>query len=606
MSIITIILFFVYSWGLGFAITSLLKDKTASYLEKNLMRIGVGLAVLPVLGIIVSFLHLPLNWWLFLILSMVYPLYYLIRNFKNLKFRFNVRKSDVYTFIVILLFLGTFYMYSKGAFAYPYLEDDDPWSHAIGIKYVSIEKTVFMPKETAKRLQYVNPYPPAYDLLFGVLHQTSSSIMWTMKFFNALIISLSIVFFYFFVKRFTGSKKKALFSTFALAMIPAFLSHFIWAISLTVPLYFVAFYCTEKIEDDKKWILPSSLVIASTLTISPTHSTYFGLFFILYFITKMVLAKRFLRHLFFSGFLGLFLSFLFWWGPMIYQYGVNGLLQSVGVQENVFGISGTGDRLYAVGDFIFAKSQNMINNPIGIGIFLSILLVISLFVLILKHRSLVKKENHWVIISLVWLLFTFYAVNAARFPIKLSPFRAWILLAIPVCILVSEGFFFLVSLLKNNTAKIVLIIVILGGVWFTSGYQKYQLNTTSGWPPGAFWTSMDELQGYLWLKELPSDTKVFSFTNDGIVIGLDKFICAWCDDVVEFKKTAINETTEELYNWLKERRYEYLAIGGQEAREFGIDVVNNKVNEMISSNLFQPAYQTKGVLILKVIYTRGQ
>lgn len=605
MSILTIILFFVYLWGFGFAATGLLKDKsngTTRYLEKNLMRVGIGLAILPLLGIIISFLHLPLNWWLFLILSMMYPAYYLIRNFKNIKFRFKIGKSDVYIFIVFLLFLGTLYMYSKGAFAYPYLEDDDPWSHAIGIKYVSIEKTVFMPKEVASRLQYINPYPPSYDLLLGILHQTSPSLIWTMKFFNALIISLSIIFFYFFVKEFVGSKKKALFSTFALAMIPCFLSHFIWAIALTIPLYFVAFYCIGKIENNRKWVFISSLVIASILTISPTHLTYFALLFILYFVTKMILAKRFLKYLFFSGFLGLLISFLFWWGPMIYQYGVHDLLQGIGVgEESVFGISGTGDRLYTLGDFIFAKSQNMVNNPIGIGVVLSILVVISLFVLIFKYGSLIKKENHWKIIALVWFVFTLYAVNASRFPIKLSAFRTWMLLAIPLCILISEGFFFLLSLLGNNMAKIILIILIIGGVWFTSGYQKYQLNTTPGWPPGAFWTSMDELQGYLWLKNLPVDTKVFAFVNDGIIIGLDKFTCVWCEDVALFKETAINKSAEELHGWLKRESYQYTTIGGQEVNEFGAEIINAKINEMISSNLFRLEYQTNGLIILKVV-----
>jgi len=612
MDLLTLILFFIYSFGIGFSLTYFIKSND-HFLERNLIRIGLGLGTLPILGIFLSLIHVPLDWRVFLILSLILPSFYFLKNFnkfKNLKLK--ITKSDIYIILVLLLFLATFYMYHKGAFAYPYLEDDDPWSHAVGIKYISIQKTVFGPINEIKRIQFVNPYPPGYDILLGILHQTSPSIIWTMKFFNALIISLSIIFFYFFVRKLSGSKKKALFSTFALAMIPSFLSHFIWAIALTVPLYFVAFYCIERIKESGGWIFPSILVIASTLTISPTHSTYFGLFFILYFITKSILDKKFSIGVFSAGFFGLFLSFLVWWLPMIIIYGVKGVLQGLDIgTESVFGISGTGDRPYTLGDFIFAKAQNMINNPIGIGIILSALVIISIFILIFRYKSLIKKENHWKIIVLVWFVFTLYAVNAARFPIKLSAFRTWMLFAIPLCILVSEGFFFLVSLFKNNMIKMALIAVILAGIWFTSGYQKYQLNTTSGWPAGAFWTYIQdesgriyspELEGYIWLKDLPVNTKVFSFVNDGIIIGLDKYTCTWCDDVAEFKKTAINKTVEELHDWLKKDSYEYLTIGGQEAGEFGVDVITNKMQEIIAaSNLFQPVYQTKGVVIFKVV-----
>lgn len=600
ISFFTIILFLAYAFGLGFTATFFVKN-SENFLERNLIRLGIGLGVLPILGIFLSFLRIPLDWKIFLVLSLAFPCFHFFKNIKKIKVpQLKIKKSDVYIIIVFIIFLATFYMYHKGAFAYPYLEDDDPWSHAIGIKYVSIGKTVFIPSGIVNRFQYIDPYPPSYDLIMGVLHQTSSSIMWTMKFFNALIISLSIIFFYFFVEEFTNSKKKALFSTFALAMIPCFLSHFIWAIALNVPLYLVAFYCTEKIPKDKKWIFPSSLVIASSLTISPTHSVYFGFFFILYFITRSLLKKQFLHKLFLSGFLGFLISFLLWWLPVIFKNGFVGLIRKLGAGGSIISQLGTGDRLYTLNDFIFAQPQNMINNPIGIGLFLSLLALLFLISVAFKFKSLLEEKNHWIIVSLVWFVFTLYAVNGARFPVKLSPFRTWMLLAIPLCILASEGFFFLLSLLKNNMAKIILIVVVLGGVWFTSGYQKYTVNTTPGWPPGAFWASMEELQGYLWLKDLPVNTKVFSFVNDGVIIGFDKFTCAWCEEVINFKKEGLDKSAEELHSWLEKENYQYLIIGGQEAREFGVNMTNAKINEFISSNLFRPAHSNAGVVILEV------
>ena len=87
----------------------------------------------------------------------------------------------------------------------------------------------------------------------------------------------------------------------------------------------------------------------------------------------------------------------------------------------------------------------------------------------------------------------------------------------------------------------------------TSGYQKYAVNTAY-WPPGAFWASMEEIQGYEWLKTLPQNTRVFSFVNDAVVIGYDKFMCAWCPETIEFKKTGFNQSAQEIHSWLKQNQ----------------------------------------------------
>src|SRR3989338_5194067 len=270
MSALSIILFFLYSWGFG---------------------LGAMLAF----GLLLNLIRIPLDWRVFLSISILLVLTKTYRDFKKERIIFDVKKISISIFplLVLALFSISFYMYEKGAFAYPYLEDDDSWSHAMGVKYVSVEKTVFA---GAGNGFYMDPYPPAYDMLMGILHQTNNSVYWTLKFFNALIVSLSIVFFYFFAKTFTNSSKKALFATFALFAVPAYLSHFIWAIALTMPLFFASFYAVEKIKDDKRWFIAAAIVIAATLTSSPTHSAYFGLFFLIYLIGRALAQKKFYQE----------------------------------------------------------------------------------------------------------------------------------------------------------------------------------------------------------------------------------------------------------------------------------------------------------------------
>ena len=676
MGVVTIALFFIYTYCLGFTVSSFVKN-SENFLERNLMRIGFGLAMLPFLALALNIVKIPADWRIILGLSLVYPAYYLFRNYNKFHFSFKLTKTDLSIFAMLAIFFASFYVYGTGAFNYPYLEDDDSWGHSQTAKYYSLEKNVF--SDTARQIRYINPYPPAYAVVMGILHQTNDSIYWTLKFFNALIVSLSIIFFYFFVKEFSGSRNKALFASFALFSIPSFMSHFIWAISISVPLYFIVFYALERIKHDKKWRILTGLVMVAALTSSPTHSIFFGLLFAFYAAIKMILEKKILADYALAGAFGIVLSFAFWWLPMVIKYGFLGTLQGLGIAVGkgigALSVGGTGDRVYAFSDFFFAQKQNMINNPIGIGVFLSILLFIALCYILFKYRDSIKKYKTiilasflvstaamvfllfstytkaiWVdgaqqqipfnifisdqlfliislafsifvlltlvvanyttkdfrqiylIIVIAWFIFLFYAVNAAPFQFKLSPFRSWMLLAIPVCILATEGAFVLLDMAKRsagNIGKFAVLALLLTGIYFTSTQQKIAVNTAT-WPPGGFWTSAEEIGAYLWIKDnIPSNTKVFSFVIDGPTIGMDKFICFWCEKIKEFKKTGASKTASEISSFLKENSYEYLIIDGQYAQKYGSNETNTKLQELAESGLFRPVFQNQGAVIFK-------
>jgi len=605
MSIITIILFFIYTWGLGFAATMLLKN-SENGLERNLMRIGIGLGIFPILAVFLNLVRIPLVWHIFFIISIAFPAYSVFLMFKNKSypsFKLKLTKSDLTILAVLAIFFITFFMYEKGAFAYPYLEDDDPWTHAKGVKYITLEKTAFEPKGAPYDLfLYIDAYPPGYPILMAMLHQTSSSMMWTLKFFNALIISLSIIFFYFFAKEFIGNRNKALFATFALAAIPAYLSHFIWAVSLITTLFFPAFYCLERIKYDKRWWYAAALVIGGIMVVQPTHAFKFGIFFLIYWLVKALIERKFLLHTLLAGASGLLLSLFFWWIPMLVKYGgFLGLLKTMGPTELSANVKGSATRIYYLSDFIWAKTQNMINNPIGVGVVLFLLFVISVaFVLVKYNKGLFKKENSWITITLFWIVFTLIGLNGARLPFSLVAFRFWMLFAIPLSILVSEGMWFLMNLSeKIKISKIIVLAAVVIGILLTSGYQKYAVNTAM-WGPGQGWSSNEELAGHMWLKTLPVNTKLFNFLDDDWTIGLDKYSCAWCNDVIEFRKGAINKPANELHSWMRNEGYEYTLLGEREARNFGINETIGKINEMLNSGLFRVAYQTNGVVIMKV------
>ena len=609
----------MYTFGIGYIATTFLKNSD-NFLERNLMRIGFGLATLPTIFLLFSYLRIPIDWRLILIFSLIAPVFYLIKNHRNIKINLKISqeftKSNIYVIIVLILFFASLFMYAKGAFIYPYLEDDDSWAHTLGIKYVATEKTVF---NRAGATNYLDPYPPAYDSIFGLLHQTSPSISWTIKFFNALIVSLSIIFFYFFVKEFTSNREKALFATFVLAVMPSYLSHFIWSHAFIPGFFFLAFYSLERIKYDKKWIIISTLTITAIFLTQITQSIKFVVFFLIYFIVKSLYNKKFFIDIF-STFVFAFLISLLWWatrwksvfGTMLSYTEKTAQAQIVHTSlfKRLFSIiqrafpadGGTATRAYTFDDFFIAKSQNLINNPIGFGIAISILLLLGIIYLSLRYKHLFKKENSWITITFFWLLFTFLGVNSLTFnlPVGLFAFRFWMLLAIPVSILAAEGMWFLFYLSKLiKIPRVVILAIVILGLIFTSGIQKYTVNTAV-WGPGAFWTSMEEIQGFLWMKEnLPLNTKVFTYINEGAVIGSDMYACRWCEEERVFKNN-INTTAAETHSWLKAKNYEYLIIEGQFVKKYDLNTTNIKIGELANSNLFIPVHQTNGFILFKL------
>src|SRR3989344_7727709 len=79
ISLITILLFFIYLWGFGFSLTYFIYRKTAiqgsDFLERHIMNLGIGLGTFAILSVILNFFRIPLDWRIFLLLSLIVPLY---------------------------------------------------------------------------------------------------------------------------------------------------------------------------------------------------------------------------------------------------------------------------------------------------------------------------------------------------------------------------------------------------------------------------------------------------------------------------------------------------------------------------------------------------
>lgn len=630
MSILTIILFFIYTYGLGFTLTSLLKIKEEEGLERYVIRVGFGLCVFIFLAVLLNMVNIPLHWWIFLILSGAYPIYWLARNYKHLT-KPNFSKIKIATVLLLLLFSFMLFMHVKGSLSYEYLEDDDPWTHAREMKYVAEEKTLDVPY--FRPINYLDPYPPAYASLMGILHQTSPELQWTLKFFNSLLIALSVLFFYFMVLRLTKNDKIALASSFILVMLPSYLSHFIWSHTLIPLMFMLLIYAYLKAEDSKfGWLLVAAVTAALFLT-HTRQVLKLGIMAGIFLGVSWFYTKKFPKKIVYGSLAGAILS-LAWWGfkfrsmlEMLTHGSVGSTAEAGAAVASTTGLlnkiilrlpsmfnpaGGTGHQAYSFSDFFFAQDTNMINSPIGWGIMISILVVVALALICSRYKKLKESENYWLAVVVGWFVFTFLNVNAETFhlPLGIEPFRSWMQLAIPVAILC--GYIIVVMSNSAKQWKYPLLIAVVALVFLTSGLHNYKHNTNSHWPAGGKWTSAEELQGYIWMKNnIPLNSNVFTYSSQNkVVFGFNMNSCVWCEEYREFQPTVLDKDVPTVYSWLKGHEYEYIAFGGMELKylgnEYGQEVAAEKINAAVKEmseqpGKFQVVHQTSGFILFKIV-----
>ena len=201
-------------------------------------------------------------------------------------------------------------------------------------------------------------------------------------------------------------------------------------------------------------------------------------------------------------------------------------------------------------------------------------------------------------------------------PFGLFAFRFWLVMAIPVALLSWLGVRFLVEGQRKIGLKIpalVILVLLVVGVAFTSLSPKYNQNARAQWPPGQAWSSMEELQLYLSLKELPADARVYSYSGKGAyVLGMDKFACDWCTADRELRSSLTTLSGEELGLRLKTMGYQYLIFDVSTVRtlmsqqnyteEKALEVVNEKLQEFVTSPRFSLVQEVKsGGFLFKVV-----
>ena len=627
--------FFLITFCLGYATLKLSKARTSDHpLVYALEMLAIGLAAFSFLGVVLGLLHIPLHLYVYLGIAVALDLlaYFLDRTPQPFAQGW-WKDRTTFAILGLIIILGlSFMMFHKGAFGYPYLEDDDPWNHALSVSYIAREHTYdidpYVRTVSSGYAFYLEPYPPTFDVILGVMRQTNDSLMWTLKFFNALLVTLALATWYLFARAYLKSDWKALFSTAVLAALPSFMSHFIWSQTIALVVFPAALYAVLKAKEDKTWLVPAIVAVASMMVTQPVVSFLFGIVVILAALAtfahettgKGAWTQRYAQtlHVIIAGAGGLALSFVFW-GAQLAKWGITGFLQLRGGELPGSGAgwsSGYALQAYSLGELLFPPHASRMDQATGWGLAVTLALLLAFVLIALSWRKTLTPSKGWMHLHLLaWFLLLAYMVFAPSLGLPgYGSSRIWPELAMPLALLATEGTFILAaSVSKQELARLGVAAGVLALILLTSLPAKVAVQT-SQWPPGVQWTpiqapnggvSYPDLEGHAMMGNyIPKNSRVFAFCGgDSRVVGFDMQAEPWNRDQAEFRKRLFNATGEEIMAFLKTHQFMYITLDATCVREYGENATTALANRLTETKGFVqvPAAVRPGFLLAQVI-----
>ncbi len=535
-------------YSLGYSVTKDVYE--AEPVESIVMRVGFGLAALPLVFTVLDAANL-LIWYVPLALSLIRPSLDFIRGWRpslhKPRFGFNASAALL---IAALMFTVALY----GSYVYPYLEDGDPWEHAVGVKYVSLFHTYTKP-EGVYVAHYIKPYPPAYDTLLGLTHQLNTSVSWTMKAFNSVLVGLSYAFAFFFAKKMAGPRT-ALFAVLVLAALPPFGSHSIWAHTMAAAALFPVFYSVEHLRSSRRWLVPSAVMLGGSLIMQPLMSFVFGVFLALYALPRVLADRSSMKTYASLAVLGLLLSMVYW--LPIFTNPV-GDLEGVGAQvsRGDFRIGVKEESNPSAAQVLFPATHGDIFMHEGYGLF-AVLLVFMALDHVLRTGTKFLSKNPWFASMFLWLAFSTFLLHSSDLPVAMWPQRFWGIGAIPLSMLAG---FTLANLgrIRWIPPKFTnhVLAFLVAGLLLTSAYPKLVVQTKQ-WPSDLGKHMDGDIKAYTTLQYLQPDMPVYPLcVEDKFVVGMDKLSAPWKPEITGFRDGALYKSAGDIHSFLDEWGFQY-------------------------------------------------
>ena len=287
----SILLFFLLCFLHGYLL-ELAGARFTSQFERLIIRLGVGLLLIPIVAVFFDLLRIPLHYISFLVSGILIYLMALRKETQVVSHVTTDFKTELLIgFVVTLLTLIMLAIFLTGAFAYTYMEDGDSWNYTIVSKMIAENMSY---RADFQYNHYSEPYTQGYQIILALLHQANDSIHWTVKFFNSLFAALSLPFFYCLARQVFKKRQDtayiSLLATVMLFVVPSWLTHHIYSMSLNLAVIPLFMYSLFRIEESKSWSLICGLILGA-LIINHFFTAFVSVLIYLFFIVLVFFYK---------------------------------------------------------------------------------------------------------------------------------------------------------------------------------------------------------------------------------------------------------------------------------------------------------------------------
>ncbi len=204
----------------------------------------------------------------------------------------------------------------------PYLEGRDPWEHVLGVRYLMDTGLLRQSLPEFPLIQYIDAYPPLYDLLLLLPASFCGLPALAAKAMNSLIVGLALPVFFLFALKLFGDTKRALAAVLLYAVLPGNLMRYIWGHSVALLFLFAGLYCVLRIKESWRWGIPGASFFCGILLAAPSAGIKAGGLLMLTAAVLLVLKRAWGIRVVAMGALALALS-MTWYLPVFSRYGIN-------------------------------------------------------------------------------------------------------------------------------------------------------------------------------------------------------------------------------------------------------------------------------------------
>ena len=110
MELFSIVFFLIVLYGFG-SFASFIAKESDDFLERNLMRFGIGLGIRLFFGFLLNLLRIPLDWRIFFGTAVIALIVKSYLDYKKNKTVIPKLNFNLYSVLMLVLFAATLYMY---------------------------------------------------------------------------------------------------------------------------------------------------------------------------------------------------------------------------------------------------------------------------------------------------------------------------------------------------------------------------------------------------------------------------------------------------------------------------------------------------------------